>query len=784
MLIIKLLRKFARKLNIPTFNLHYFFVFRADFNKPPGYRFFQFKFNSFGMINKSAKENNFNVLRRQSSVKKILGILSVFAISLVIFGLVSKQTNASKNVFDKGSVDELENAKQISLGILRDRSARSAIGNVDEFRVTKVEIDSLKMAHTKVQQTVGDVPVWEGEAIVHLKADGSLSTVTDALHERIVVNMEPSLTKEDAISAATGNYAGEAKITESSKVDMWVFRGEDRDYLVYRVETPRVDGSKGTSAPVDFIDAHTGKRVWGYDNLKTATGTSLYSGTVTLNTSSVGGTFYLEDTTKKIGTFNMNSTGNESTGTGGTQSRYTDTDDVWNSSIQSAGVDAQYGAVKTFDYYQTVHGRNGVDGTGGPGTTTSAATGEAMIVSRVHFGSSGAYNNAFWFNNQMTYGDGDGSTFSPLVTLDVAGHEMTHGVTEKTANLTYARESGALNEGFSDVFGTMVERFARGVTNSDTWKIGEECYTPGTSGDALRYMANTHGNGTQTSGGDPDHYTERLYQGTCTPSNTNDQCGVHTNSGILNKAFYLSSEGGTHHVSGVTTTGMGPGDAEKIYYRGLSVYMTAGTNFAAARTALLNSATDLFGASSSQYNTIATAWCAVGVGACPTTGTPTPTPTPTPTGSNLLVNGGFETSKTPWVSSGTGAVYTASGTLGRTGTGYFSFGGGNNRTGTAYQTVAIPTTATGTLSFWMNTTSAETTTTTQYDKLFVEVRNTSGTLLATLATFSNLNKTPAGYQQKSLNLAAYKGQTVRVQFRTTNDSSLTTTFRVDDAVLQ
>jgi Thermolysin metallopeptidase, alpha-helical domain/Thermolysin metallopeptidase, catalytic domain len=400
----------------------------------------------------------------------------------------------------------------------------------------------------------------------------------------------------------------------------------------------------------------------------------------------------------------------------------------------------------------------------------------AMIVSRVHFGSSGAYNNAFWFNNQMSYGDGDGTTFSPLASLDVAGHEMTHGVTEKTANLTYANESGALNEGMSDIFGAMVERYARGgVTDANTWKIGEQIYTPATSGDALRYMANTHGSGTQTSGGNPDHYTER-YTGTA------DSGGVHTNSGILNKAFYLTSEGGLHHLSGVTTTGIGATDAEKIYYRGLTVYMTAGTNFAAARTALLNAATDLFGATSTQYNTVATAWCAVGVGACP--GGATPTPTPTPSGTNLLVNGGFETSISPWVNSGTGVSYTASGTSAHGGTGYISMGLANSATGQSYQTVAIPTTATGTLTFWLNTTSAETTTATQYDKLFVEVRNTSGTLLTTLATYSNLNKTPAGYQQKSLNVAAYKGQTVRIQFRSTMDTSLITTFNVDDAFLQ
>jgi Zn-dependent metalloprotease len=703
-------------------------------------------------------------------VKKLLSIVAVGVIATIFFGLLTQNTNASKTIFGKKTDDEIERAKQISLEILGQTSKMQGLSVSSSLAVQKVDIDDLGMAHTKVRQVVNGIPVWEGEAIVHLRKDGSLATITDDMKANLVVNTEANLSQEDALSAVIGDYRGRAKMTDDAKIDMWIFRAKDRDHLVYRVSTARLDGSKGTSAPVVFIDAQTGEKVFEYNNLQTATGSSLYSGTVTLNTSSVGGTFYLEDTTKKIGTFNMNSTGNENTGTGGTQSRYTDTDDVWDTTIQRAGVDAQYGAIKTFDYYGAIHGRNGIDGLGGPGTTTSAATGTAMIVSRVHFGTSGAYNNAFWFNNQMTYGDGNGTTFSPLVTLDVAGHEMTHGVTEKTANLTYANESGALNEGMSDIFGAMVERYTRGgVTNSDTWKIGEQCYTPGTAGDALRYMANTHGNGTQTSGGDPDHYTER-YTGTA------DSGGVHTNSGILNKAFYLSSEGGTHHLSGVTTTGMGATDAEKIYYRGLSVYMTSGTNFAAARTALLNAATDLFGSTSTQYNTIATAWCAVGVGSCPGGGGTG--------GVELLVNGGFETSISPWVNSGTGISYTASGTLGRTGTGYISMGLANNATGSSYQTVTIPSTATGTLTFWVNTTSAETTTSTQYDKLFVEVRNTSGTLLTTLATYSNLNKTPAGYQQKSLNVAAYKGQTVRIQFRSTMDSSLITTFRVDDASLQ
>jgi subtilisin family serine protease len=166
-------------------------------------------------------------------------------------------------------------------------------------------------------------------------------------------------------------------------------------------------------------------------------------------------------------------------------------------------------------------------------------------------------------------------------------------------------------------------------------------------------------------------------------------------------------------------------------------------------------------------------------------GSPTPTPTPTPDGTELLVNGGFEGSLSPWVNSGTGAFYTSNGNYPQAGTGYIYLGVNNSVSGSSYQQVSIPSTANGTLTFWLNVTSSETTTTTQYDRLFVEVRNTSGTLLATLATYSNLNKGTAGvYSQKSLNVSAYKGQTVRIQFRATTDSSLATTFRVDSASLK
>ena len=699
--------------------------------------------------------------------------MALVVLALSVFISISKNVGASKQVFDKGTDQEKEIAKQKSLDVLRNRSQERGITNADDFKVKSVEIDNMKMAHTRFQQTVNDIPVWEAEAIVHLNADGEVASITDDLKASLAVNTEPNLSEKEAVSLATNTKRIKSGTDQKITTDLWIFRAKDRDHLAYRVKIDNSDDQKNPSMPVVFIDAQTGEKVFQYDNLQTGSGSSLYSGTVSLNTSVSGSTYYLEDLTRKQGTFNMNSTGNESTGAGGTASRYTDTDDVWNTTIQRAGVDAHYGAAKTFDYYQAVHGRNGIDGNYGPGSTAAAAnSGVNLLVSRVHFGSSGRYNNAFWNGTNMSYGDGDGTTFTPLTTLDICGHEMTHGVTERTANLTYSNESGALNEATSDIMGSMVELYAKGGTvTANTWLIGEDAYTPGTAGDALRSMKDPN------SLGDPDHYSLR-YTG------TSDNGGVHTNSSIVNHAYYLMAAGGTNRVSGVAVTGVGTSAMEKIWYRALTTYFTSGTNFAAARTATINAANDLYGSTSAQATTVATGWCAVGVGSCPTSGTPTPTPTPGGGGSELLTNGGFEASASPWVGSGTGYFYTASGSYPHGGTGYIYFGVNNSVSGQSYQTVTIPTTATGNLTFWLNITSSETGTT-AYDNLYVEVRNTSGTLLTTLATYSNANKTTAGtYSQKSFSLAAYKGQTVRLQFRSTTDSSVTTTFRVDDVSLK
>jgi thermolysin len=311
---------------------------------------------------------------------------------------------------------------------------------------------------------------------------------------------------------------------------------------------------------------------------------------------------YLEDLSRSIGTFDY---GHGAFG-GYPTFRVTDSDNIWTSGgEQTAAIDAHWGATQVIDYYRTTFGRNGIDGSGGPLINTSITSKRTkLITSGVHYSTS--YVNAGWTGSSMLYGDGDGVTAGPLTSLDVVGHEFTHGVTQHEAGLIYTGESGALNEAISDIFGSMIEARTKGLS-ANTWKIGEECWTPAIAGDALRYMDEPHRASEKgyTADDDPDHYTER-YMGSL------DNGGVHVNSGIVNKQFYLLAMGGTHHLGG-SMTGIGTTAASAIWYHALADYMTSSTDFAGARVATINASNALYGAGSTQSAAVAQAWSLVGV---------------------------------------------------------------------------------------------------------------------------------------------------------------------------
>jgi Zn-dependent metalloprotease len=513
--------------------------------------------------------------------------------------IAAQPATATPPLSEKGWQDKLETARQRGYEFLQNRINLHEIPSVEELKTKRLFADEQGQAHLHVQQTLNGVPVFGAEAIVHFNDNNEVSTMTDDLVSVRPIGTIPSLNQKAAAELAVDYYGCADCLTDAPVVDLWILPGNKKDSLAYRIQLRREDGSHETSMPVIFVDAHSGKLLWSYDNLQTATGVSLYSGSVTINTyyKSSSATYYMEDISRKVGTFDNRNT------TSSTY-RFTDPNNFWDSTSQKAGVDAHYGAAKVYDYFYNTHGRRGIDGNGGPAYYTSADGVTGLISSKVHYGTN--YNNAFWNGSYMTYGDGDGTSFRPLVTLDICGHEMQHGITERTANLTYSGESGALNESWSDVFGAMVERYTKGQS-SNTWKIGEDAYTPSTSGDALRYMDNPHNarNAGYTADDDPDHYIE-LYTG------TGDNGGVHINSGIANKAFYMLAVGGTHHRGG-SMTGIGADAAAKIWYRALTSYMTSSTNFKGARTATLNAAAALYGSGSTNYNAVAQAWTICGV---------------------------------------------------------------------------------------------------------------------------------------------------------------------------
>jgi len=374
-------------------------------------------------------------------------------------------------------------------------------------------------------------------------------------------------------------------------------------------------------------------------------------------------------------------------------------------------------------------------------------------------------NEAMWTSNGILYGNGDGVQFGPMVSLDMIAHEMTHGLVSYTAQLNYVNESGAVEESFCDVFAAMVEYRLYGDRNQ-TWQIGEDVYTPSIPGDALRYLNEPTWatNENFTANDDPDYYAN-IYLGDL------DNGGIHHNSGVGNKAFYLVAKGGNHSHGG-SMTGIGPIPAIDIWYRALTVYMTPSTDFLGARIATMNAARDLFGSASDQLNAVETAWGLCGVGTIPP-----------PNLHQIIINGGFEVTIIPWTIFGlSGATFISRGAGAHNGTGYVILGGANSVTASVYQSnITIPsTTVYGNFSFYMQITTGETTIVSINDQVSVNLRGTGGSLIANLAVFSNLNASPSYFLAGPYSLQPYKGQTVTVEFAVSTNSNLITSFKLDD----
>ncbi|MEW2167937.1 M4 family metallopeptidase, partial [Streptomyces sp. NPDC007084] len=469
------------------------------------------------------------------------------------------------------------------------------LGAREKLAVKDVVQDADGTTHTRYERTYGGLPVLGGDLVVHLR--NGRTTVSKATRATLTV---PSTTprrpaadaRAKALSIGRKAAVKRAALDRAPRLVVWAAEG--RPVLAWEsvVEGFQHDGTPSELHVV--TDAGTGKVAARYEGVHTGTGTGQYSGTVPLSTTPAGSAYQLVDGDRAgHRTYDLNQ------GTTGTGTLYTDDNDVWGDGTQSdrqtAGVDVAFGAAATWDYYKDVFGRDGIRDDG------------VAAYSRAHYGNN--YVNAFWSDSCfcMTYGDGSGNAH-PLTALDVAAHEMSHGVTSATANLTYSGESGGLNEATSDIFAAAVEFHANLAADVPDYLVGEKIDIRG-DGTPLRYMDKPSRDGTSR-----DYWDSSL-----------GGIDVHYSSGPANHFFYLLSEGsGAKTVNGVAydspthdglpVTGIGIENASRVWYRALTTYMTSTTNYAGARVATLQAAADLFGAYSPTYLAVADAWAGINVG--------------------------------------------------------------------------------------------------------------------------------------------------------------------------
>ncbi|WP_044581367.1 M4 family metallopeptidase [Streptomyces iranensis] len=477
-----------------------------------------------------------------------------------------------------------------------DTASSLGLGAKEKLVVKDVIKDADGTTHTRYDRTYDGLPVLGGDLIVHRAKGGDVRSVTKATKATVKVasttaGIAPSAAAKSAVKLAKADDTAKAAADQAPRKVIWAADG--KPVLAYETVVGGVQ-KDGTPNQLHVItDAATGKKLYEYQGIETGKGESEYSGSVELGTSKEGSGYTLTDADR--GGHKTTNLENKEDGEG---KAFTDDDDNWGTGKpddpQTAAVDAHYGAAATWDYYKNVHGRDGIAGDG------------KGAYSRVHYGDS--YVNAFWDDSCfcMTYGDGQGNK-APLTALDVAGHEMSHGVTSTTAGLEYSGESGGLNEATSDIFGTSVEFNVKNTTDVGDYLIGEAIDING-DGTPLRYMDKPSKDGQSA-----DNWSDGV----------GDQ-DVHYSSGVANHFFYLLSEGsGAKEINGVKydsptsdgskVEGIGRDKAEKIWYKALTTYMTSNTDYHAAREATQKAATDLYGADSAESKGVDAAWAGVNV---------------------------------------------------------------------------------------------------------------------------------------------------------------------------
>jgi len=488
-----------------------------------------------------------------------------------------------------------------ALNYLKKNEVKTGIKNPGKnLKVKDTQTDELGMTHVRFNQSINGVNVEGSEVIVHFNKDNEVVSVNGRVNQTIAddaVDTTATLSIDAALKTALSSVKAPEELTYEPTAELVVYPFEGENHTAYKVNVNFMGDEPGNWFV--FVDAKTGKVIDKYnglmhaDEMKTQKGAGIgvHGEHRELHITQVkepnaGTKFALADYShENLGGIVTYDAHNDNTSSNDTL--YVGNSAAFIGDYDRALVDAHYNSEKVYEYYLNEHGRNSLDGEG------------MAIISRVHYGNN--YNNASWNGRWMTYGDGDGKFMISLSAgLDVAAHEMTHGVITHSANLVYRNQSGALNESFADVFGALVD-------DSD-WEMGEDIMAPEAKANGtavLRSLSNPNGvvvaneerRSYSTNGGVyPDHMDEFYNMPTSV-----DGGGVHVNSSITNHAAYLIGQE------------IGREKLGQIYYRALTVYLIPNSDFSDARQAVVQSAIDIYGEGSAEEAAVHSGFDAVGI---------------------------------------------------------------------------------------------------------------------------------------------------------------------------
>lgn len=484
----------------------------------------------------------------------------------------------------------------------------------DEMRLRTLQTDELGFTHHRYEQYHNGVKVYGSEYIVHTDPAGALRSANGKLATGLKLKTTPKIAKRvglnRALDHADGNSflwnkpeeeqrlrsrTGDDQATHYPEGELVIHRrdldkGFTSDNLALAWKYDLYMGLEGESRRI-FIDAETGEFL-NYiplsNHCEPGRGQTTWDGEQRISIDRQGDSFRLLDNCDNGHSYKLHTYNLQRGSSGSEREEYESDSRTWTDNANRSGVQTHWAMHRTRDYFDEIHDRNSWDGKGG----------KWVAYNEAQMGNS--HNNACWncFPEIAAFGGGNSATSAAddWNTLDIVGHEFTHGVITKSAKLEYINESGALNESFADIFGEMVESFSRG--NND-WLMG------GDRG-AIRSFI------------DPWRFKNpRTYKGANWYTGTDDNGGVHTNSSVQNHWFYLLSVGGSgtnEYGESFNVQGIGIFKARAIAYRCLNHYLTRTDGFVDAREGSIRAAEDLFGSCSNEAIQVGKAWYAVHVG--------------------------------------------------------------------------------------------------------------------------------------------------------------------------